>query len=141
MHRKFGYHRQRELRNIIMPGIEGKQNMARMLDRLRQTIRRRPIIAETVTAFEDLWNESGWLGPFKGTTDRQSRNFLIFRFGESASVALRPSGTEPKAKAYVETCSPPKTARMSDDDWKKQCAEVDARCKAIADAFVGLCTS
>ena len=139
LHRKFGHHRC-ELRNIILPGIEGKQNMARMLDRLR----REPpttIGAETVTAREDLWDESGWLGEFKGTTDRQSRNFLIFRFGDSASVALRPSGTEPKAKAYVEACSPPKSPGMSEDDWKKQCAEVDARCKAIADAFVGLCTS
>ena len=139
MHRKFGHHRCL-LTNIIMPGVEGKQNMARMLDRLRADPPK-TIGVETVTAFEDLWNESGWLGPFKGTTDRQSRNFLIFRFGELASVALRPSGTEPKAKAYVETCSLPKPAGMSDDDWNAQCAAVDARCKAIADAFVKLCTS
>jgi phosphoglucomutase/phosphomannomutase len=139
MHRKFGHHRC-ELRNIIMPGVEGKQNMARMLDRLRQNPPT-TLGAETVKEFVDLWDESGWLGAFKGTTDRQSRNFLIFRFGDSASVALRPSGTEPKAKAYVETCSLPKPAGMSDDDWKKRCTEVDARCRAIADAFVALCTS
>jgi phosphoglucomutase/phosphomannomutase len=139
MHRKFGYHRC-EVRNLIMPGIEGKQNMARMLDRLRE----QPpatIGTETVTSREDLWDESGWLGPFKGLTDRQSRNFLIFRFGESASVALRPSGTEPKAKAYVEACSPPKPAGMSDAEWKAECRAVDERCRAIADAFVKLCTS
>ena len=87
------------------------------------------------------WDESGWLGPFKGLTDRQSRNFLIFRFGDMASVALRPSGTEPKAKAYVEACSSPKQTGLSDADWAAQCREVDARCKAIADAFVKLCTS
>jgi phosphoglucomutase len=139
MHRKFGHHRT-ALRNIIMPGVEGKENMARMLDRLRQSPPQ-TIGGETVTSLEDLWNESGWLGEFKGTTDRQSRNFLIFRFGDLASVALRPSGTEPKAKAYVETCSLPKAPGMSDDDWKSQCAQVDGRCKAIADAFVALCTS
>src|SRR5262249_28484888 len=137
--RKFGYHRS-ELRNIIMPGIEGKQSMARMLERLRKS----PpgaIGTETVTEFVDLWDESGWLGEFKGETDRQSRNFLIYRFGDHASVALRPSGTEPKAKAYVEASSLPKPTGMSDAEWQAQCREVDARCRAIADAFVKLCTS
>ena len=99
-----------------MPGIEGKQNMARMLDRLRKTPPA-TIGAETVTERLDLWDESGWLGEFKGETDRQSRNFLIYRFGDQASVALRPSGTEPKANATSGVFAA-EAGRDVDVDWQ-----------------------
>ena len=59
-----------------------------------------------MTGFEDLRDENGRMGPLKGATDAASRNFLIFRLGE-AKVVLRPSGTEPKAKAYLEVRSAP----------------------------------
>ena len=69
-----------------------------------------------VTGFDDLQDENGWMGPFKGATDRAARNFLIFHLGHltplpprekgrsegTARIALRPSGTEPKIKCYVE---------------------------------------
>ena len=89
-----------------MTGIQGKQHMARMLDRLRATPPQE-IGGLAVTAFEDLRDEHGRLGPLKGATDAAARNVLIFRLGDRARIALRPSGTEPKAKAYVEVCSPP----------------------------------
>jgi phosphoglucomutase/phosphomannomutase len=50
---------------------------------------------------------------------------LLFRCGERARVALRPSGTEPKAKIYAEACSPPRPSGMSDDAWRAACREVD----------------
>src|SRR5262249_12314578 len=100
--RQFGYFRN-EVVNIVMTGIEGKSNMARMLDALRQAPPK-AIGGLPVTGFEDLRDEEGRLGSIKGATDFASRNFLIFRLGDdqSAKVALRPSGTEPKAKAYIE---------------------------------------
>ena len=63
MHRKFGYHRMPVWsENLIMPGIEGKQNMARMLDRLRKSPPA-AIGTETVTERLDLWDRTGaWLG-------------------------------------------------------------------------------
>ena len=79
LNRQFGYFRN-ELLNIVMTGLEGKPNMARMLDALR-TNPPKEIGGLAVTAFEDLRDEDGRMGPFKGETDRAARNFLIFRLG------------------------------------------------------------
>ena len=91
--------------NIIMTGLEGKQNMTRMLDGLRAAPPK-AIGGMAVTSYEDLRDAAGRMGPFKGDTDKAARNFLIFRLkdgaGLSAKVVMRPSGTEPKAKAYIE---------------------------------------
>jgi phosphoglucomutase len=134
LYRQFGYFRN-EIRNIVMPGIEGKQNMALMLDRLRQAPPAK-IGAFAVTGLDDLQNESNWMGPLKGATDKQSRNLLHFRLGEFARIALRPSGTEPKAKAYVEVSSPPIVPGTSAEAWTRQCATVDRQAKELGDAFL-----
>src|SRR5207253_211667 len=101
--REFGYFRN-EVVPLFMTGIEGKQDMARMLDRLRAAPPRE-IGGFKVTGFEDLRDENGRLGTLKGDTDRAARNFLLFTLGERARLAFRPSGTEPKAKAYLEVSS------------------------------------
>jgi phosphoglucomutase/phosphomannomutase len=127
IYRQFGYYNT-ELHNIALPGIEGKQNMARMLDAMRK----KPfteVAGLPVTDFEDMRDESGRFGPLKGATDAASRNVLAFRLGDGARVTLRPSGTEPKAKAYVEVCSPPGTPA---EGW----ATVDATAKRVAADFL-----
>lgn len=137
LEKQLGYFKN-EIRTITMPGIEGKTLMARMLDRLRK----KPpteIGGLAVTGVDDLLNENGWMGPFKGATDRAARNFLLFTLGDRARIALRPSGTEPKAKAYIEVSSPPCPHGSSDADWQKRCAEVDALAERIAEAFLAIC--
>jgi phosphoglucomutase/phosphomannomutase len=109
--------------------------MARMLDLLRASPPRE-IGGLKVTGFDDLQDEKGWMGPFRGATDKAARNFLIFHMGESARIALRPSGTEPKAKTYVEVCSGPCPAGTSAAQWSKSCEEVAARAKRVADDFL-----
>jgi phosphoglucomutase/phosphomannomutase len=135
--KQFGYFKN-DIRNIVMPGIEGKTLMARMLNQLRQSPPK-TIGKFAVTKFDDLQDENGWMGPFKGATDKAARNFLIFQLGDDARIALRPSGTEPKAKAYIEVCSAPCPHGMSDAEWAKRCADVDATAATIADAFLELC--
>ncbi|HEX4610883.1 MAG TPA: phospho-sugar mutase, partial [Urbifossiella sp.] len=129
LNRQFGYYRN-ELLTVAMTGLEGKQDMARMLD----TLRSKPpaeIGGLAVTGFEDLWDEAGRMGPFKGDTDRAARNFLIFRMagpgGLAAKVSLRPSGTEPKAKAYIEVCTDPRPAGTPDAAWATTTAAADAQ--------------
>jgi phosphoglucomutase len=132
--RQYGYYRN-EVLNIIMTGIEGKSNMVRMLDALR-TNPPKTIGGLAVTSFEDLRDPNGRLGPIKGATDAASRNFLIFRIGDLAKVVLRPSGTEPKAKAYLEIRSAPWKAGTSAEAWEASCKEIDQIAQRIATDFL-----
>lgn len=139
LNRQFGYYRN-ELLNLVMTGLEGKENMAKMLDTLRASP---PLsIGELrLTSVEDLRNEDGKLGAFKGETDRAARNFLIFRLNGDdidAKVCLRPSGTEPKAKAYIEVSSQPLKPGSPEADWQATCARIDATAQKIATDFLRL---
>jgi phosphoglucomutase/phosphomannomutase len=137
--RQFGHFRN-ELHTLVMPGVEGRRDMARLLDRLRAAPPAE-IAGLPVTDFEDLRREDGWLGPIKGATDHAARNFLVFRLGERARLALRPSGTEPKAKVYVEASSAPCPSGASARKWQQTCREVDELAGRLAGEFLGLATS
>ncbi len=132
--REFGYFRN-ELVNIVMTGIDGKRDMERMIDRLRAEPPT-TIGGRAVTSFEDLRDPNGRLGPIKGATDAAGRNVLIFRFGDSGSVALRPSGTEPKAKAYLELCTPPRSVARSEPAWEDSRNEIDQGIRQLAEDFL-----
>lgn len=132
IYRRHGYFKN-DIVNLTMTGIEGKSNMARMLDALRQTPPK-SIGGQAVTGVEDLRDEKGRMGAYKGGTDKAARNVLCFRMGEGARVTLRPSGTEPKAKAYVEVSSPPCPANAA--DWQRVVQETDQKAKRLADDFV-----
>jgi len=135
--RQFGYFRN-EMRTLVMPGVEGKATMARLLDRLRKA----PPVkvgAHAVSRIEDLLDEDGRLGPLKGNTDRAARNFLVFQLGDSARIGLRPSGTEPKAKVYVEVASGPCPANDREPEWDRRCRDIDKTAAELADAFLKMC--
>ena len=137
--RQFGYYRN-ELMNIVMTGLEGKQDMAKMLDALRNNPPTN-IAGLPVVGFEDLRNEAGKMGPYKGDTDKAARNFLIFRLaaeGIEAKVCLRPSGTEPKAKAYIEVSSAAFVPGRGEEAWAKNCAAVDAQVQKLVTDFLKL---
>jgi phosphoglucomutase len=135
--RQFGYFHN-TLRTLVMPGLEGRSRMTRLLEGLR-AVPPACIGSWSVTRFEDLLDEEGRLGPLKGATDRAARNVLIFHLGDSARISLRPSGTEPKAKIYIEVASPPCPAGLADGDWQRQCRQLDTEAAALAEEFVRLC--
>jgi phosphoglucomutase/phosphomannomutase len=134
LNREFGYYRNEGV-PIAMSGIEGKQQMAKMLDALRAHPLRE-IAGLKVTGSEDLRDERGRMGPIKGATDFASRNVLIFHLGDRARIILRPSGTEPKAKGYIEACTFPCPAGAAPETWEKMCQEVDALVRRLADDFL-----
>jgi phosphoglucomutase/phosphomannomutase len=133
LYRQFGYFRN-EVVPVVMSGVQGKQNMARMLDLLRAAPPAE-IGGLPVTGVEDLQDENGRMGPIKGATDRAARNVLVFHLGDRGRIALRPSGTEPKAKAYVEVCSPP-AAGASAETWQRRCREVDELTRKLTADFL-----
>jgi phosphoglucomutase len=139
LYREFGYFRN-ELQYLTMSGILGKQQMFDMLNSLR-TQPPTEVAGLQVTGFEDLQREDGRLGSLKGETDRIGRNVLVFHLGENARLVLRPSGTEPKAKAYVEVSSPPAAPRMSAESWAAACASVDQLAGRLGQEFVRLALS
>jgi phosphoglucomutase/phosphomannomutase len=137
LNRQFGYYRN-ELLNIVLTGLEGKVHMGRMLDALRHSPPK-SIGGLSVSSFEDLQDPDGRMGPFKGDTDRAARNFLIFRLtgdGIAAKVCLRPSGTEPKAKAYLEVSGAPWKAGTPQAAWDAACGAIDARVQQVATDFL-----
>src|SRR5262249_21076851 len=78
--REFGYYHNEGVA-VYLRGVEGKQQMAEMLDRLRADPPRQ-VGGLAVTAFEDLRDPEGRLGPISGATDAAARNVLLFRLGE-----------------------------------------------------------
>jgi phosphoglucomutase/phosphomannomutase len=134
LEQEFGYFRNEGV-PVFMRGVEGRQQMALLLDRLRADPPTE-IAGLAVTAFEDLRDEDGRLGPLRGATDAASRNVLLFRCGDQARVALRPSGTEPKAKIYLEACSDPRPAGATPEGWLRTRAAVDDLFARLADDFV-----
>ncbi len=138
INRQFGYYRN-EVVNIVMTGLEGKMNMAKMLDTLRSNPPKE-IAGVAVASVEDLRDENGRMGPYKGETDKAARNFLIFRLatkdGIAAKVCLRPSGTEPKAKAYIETSCEPFKVGTTQDAWDATCRAVDGSIQKLATDFL-----
>jgi phosphoglucomutase/phosphomannomutase len=133
IYRQFGYFKNDGV-PVVMTGIQGKQNMAKMLDALRAAPPK-TIAGLPVTGFEDLRDENGRLGPLKGATDAAARNQLVYHLGEQARVVLRPSGTEPKAKTYIEVCSAPCPSGTTDEAWRRTCADVDALAKRLGEEF------
>ncbi len=132
--REFGYFHNAGL-PVFMTGVQGKRQMALMLDRLRAEPPKE-IGGLAVTRFEDRRDEEGRFGPIRGATDAASRNVLVFHFGEGARVVLRPSGTEPKAKMYLEACSPPCPPGATAEEWRATCREVDELAKRLGEAFL-----
>jgi len=136
LYQEFGFFHS-ELRTVTMTGILGKLQMLDMLASLRSNPPR-TIAGQAVAEFVDLQDPNGRLGPWKGATDAAGRNFLLFRCGESLRLALRPSGTEPKAKLYIEASSPPRGARMSEAEWLAQRQAASALARQAGEEFLKL---
>jgi len=116
------------LTSTVMRGAEGTGRIQAILASLR-TAPPTEIGGYPVTAFFDRQDPEGVFGPILSETDRSSRNVLVFQLGEDARVILRPSGTEPKAKIYVEVAGRP------GQDGEFERPRVDAQCAQLADAF------
>jgi phosphoglucomutase/phosphomannomutase len=85
--------------SLVMRGIRGSQALATMMRSLRENPPTE-IGGRAVRAQVDYLDEQV-LGPILSETDRMSRNLILLRL-DGADVVVRPSGTEPKVKIYVD---------------------------------------
>ena len=91
---------------LVMQGASGRKN----IETIQATLRATPptaIAGSEVVEFFDRRDPEGVFGPIVSGTDAASRDVLVFHLGNSERVVIRPSGTEPKTKIYVEVIGDP----------------------------------
>ncbi|MFH1849817.1 MAG: phospho-sugar mutase [archaeon] len=98
---EYGYYKN-HLSSIILLGAEGQVKIGMIQDTLRKNPPQE-IGGYRVQKFMDLWNGRKHLSE----TDTAARNVLIFILRGTDSIphlkiSIRPSGTEPKTKIYIE---------------------------------------
>lgn len=124
----FGYFRN-YLTEIRLPGAEGMTNMAKIQTTLR-TDKPKTFGTFEIASMRDMWDGE----PFLSETDKVSRNMLVFTLKPQdeatvhIQVTIRPSGTEPKTKMYVEIGRKPValdkvSADMADADVVREAVE------------------
>jgi phosphoglucomutase/phosphomannomutase len=126
--RQVGYVRN-DLRNTVMRGAEGRNRIQLIQARLREDPPSE-IAGYAVTAFHDRQDPAGPFGEIVSETDRASRDTLVWELGDEARILLRPSGTEPKNKIYVEVCGQ-KGANLSDE-----IPRINQKARQLGDAFL-----
>ena len=120
--------------SMVMSGAEG----ASRIQHIQQALRSNPpreLDGWEVTQAVDHWDETGGHGPLLSGTDRAARNVLAYRLANGARVIIRPSGTEPKNKVYVEVPAPPLGAEAGDEELASNQAATDGLARRLADDF------
>jgi phosphoglucomutase len=123
------------LRSLVMSGAIGMDHIKTIQDVLRQRGLSK-IADQKVIQIIDHQDEKGIHGPFKSDTDRIARNVLVFQLENGASVTIRPSGTEPKIKIYIQTPSNPLGEDADREKLLRRIAEVDCMSQHIANDFI-----
>lgn len=126
-----GYHEER-LINIKMAGSDGMKRMQDLLQQFRDAPPAEigPVQITNVRDYQadTMRSATGEITPLNGPHG----NMLIFDCGEPGnSIAVRPSGTEPKIKMYMSACVPAEL--IADLDRTKQ--ETDELMEQIAQAL------
>jgi len=133
LYRRYGYYANLGT-SMVMTGAEGTVQ----IQAIQQGLRQQPptvVAGWEVTQHVDHWDETGRHGRFLSETDKASRNVLVFRLENGARVLVRPSGTEPKNKVYIEVPAPP-VGRQARREALARCkADTDAVAQRIADDF------
>lgn len=150
IYRVYGYHRN-VLRSLVMEGIIGLKRIRKIQDVLRKNPPKE-IAGLKVIRFVDNHVVGG---PLKSSTDDASRNVLLYELdggdGLIIRLVVRPSGTEPKTKIYVEVPSSSKIGgnldtvtketleTVCDEELDGIISETDARAINIGNSFMRYC--
>ena len=137
-YKQYGYHRN-FLRSTIMLGAAGSAKIQQIQRLLRETPPE--MIGEyRVLSVTDYWNEDEF-GPFVSNTDRSSRNLMTYHLEGGIKATIRPSGTEPKNKIYIEKASEPVGADATDSEFQSARQKVDEQVQDFSNAFLTMMLS
>lgn len=132
---RFGYVHNGQV-PLVMRGASGRANILG----IQASLRERPLTAVAgmaVVSFLDRQDPEGVLGPILSETDRASRNVLVFHLEGGHRVIIRPSGTEPKTKIYIEVRGTPLPEGSSASDLAAEIERCARVAQYVGEDFVG----
>ena len=132
-YKRFGYHAN-TVRSTVMQGAAGSANIRK----IQRTLRLEPpgsIGGRRVLEVNDYWDEAKY-GPFLSETDRSSRNLISFSLEGGIKATIRPSGTEPKNKLYLELAAAPLGAKATRGEFEEHRRKVDQEVKEFSNSFL-----
>jgi len=99
-YRELGAYYGEETLNLIMPGLDGMKNMARLMENLR-TNPPGSIGGQAVIARRDYLVGKRIANGVETDIAPKGSNVLGFTLADGTNFMVRPSGTEPKVKVYI----------------------------------------
>ncbi|MCB9897229.1 MAG: phospho-sugar mutase [Planctomycetes bacterium] len=132
--RRFGY-----MANLLFTTVmTGAAGLAR-IRAIQASLRKTPpteVAGRKVTAFVDFLDEERcWMGPLRSETDAAGRNIVVLELEGDARILIRPSGTEPKNKIYVEVPGVTPTRDLTAAELADERARCDAEARELGRAF------
>jgi phosphoglucomutase/phosphomannomutase len=132
-YKRYGYHAN-TVRSTVMQGAAGSAKIRK----IQQELRSAPppsIGGREVLEVNDYWDESKY-GPFLSETDRSSRNLVSFSVEGGIKATIRPSGTEPKNKLYLELAAAPLGPEATRSEFEEHRQQVDREVKDFSNSFL-----
>ncbi len=133
---RFGYVAHHTV-GLTMAGEAGRRRVAEVMASLRAEPPA-ALAGSDLRRMEDLADPDGPLGPIRSASDARARDVLTLRLQDGARLSLRPSGTEPKIKLYVEMPGATPRADLTPDALARTREECDARASVLASSLRAL---
>ena len=132
-YKRYGYYRN-GLRSTILQGAAGTAAIRTIQKELR-TNPPGEIGGFPLVSVHDWWDEKTF-GAFQSETDRSARDLISLTFEGGLRAVVRPSGTEPKNKVYVEKGAEPIGAEASEEDFLSMRQRIDREVAGFSNAFM-----
>ncbi len=132
-YKRYGYH-SNTVRSTVMQGATGSANIRK----IQQLLRDNPPVeigGRKVLCVNDYWDQSRY-GPVLSETDRSSRNLISYSIEGGIKVTIRPSGTEPKNKVYLELAAAPLGADATRSEFEEHRQQIDQEVKDFSNRFL-----
>ena len=117
LYEKYGWYGEKT-HNLVMPGLDGLEKMAKLMQSLREDPPAR--IAGTKVVVRKDYADGSVVDCVSGAVSQMElhgSNVLRFELSDGTTILVRPSGTEPKIKVYILTMG--KDAQERDENLEK----------------------